>query len=198
MLKHFLSLLITITSFAAFSQTTVPEFKSNFRYINGIDTILKQGVKEYELIIAFRSFTVNPLGTDYRLLILNKGSWQRKLFHDKRGYSMQIKDESFETLPTINATCQALFTRLVAGGLFSIEDDRVYPPCAERDTVIKGVKRTYSFGVQNGRQVQIWLITPKKSRRLYYYAPDFYVNYCPPYEDRRALLKLMDLLNQGW
>lgn len=159
--------------------------------------MLKRGIKDFDLIIAYRTFNSGTLSTDYRLLVLNQGKWQRQIFSDKRGHSMEIAKDAFKLCPTNDADCNALFGNLVAGKLFTIEDDRMNPPCTERDTIIKGVKRTYSFGIEDGKQVQIWLITHKKSRRLYYYAPDFYVRYCP-YGDRKQLMNLLAILDKGW
>lgn len=191
-------MLFTLIAIRGFSQNVVPDFKANIFFTNAIDTILKQGIKEYDLIIAFRTFSNKTLQTDYRLLIYNGGKWQKKIFHDKWGSSMQLFNDSFEERPVQPGECEGLFTNLVACHLFTIEDDKVNRICTDRDTIIKGVKRTYSFGVENGTQVQLWLITHKKSRHLYFYAPELYVKYCSPPQDRQDLLKIMAMLNKGW
>ncbi len=197
MKKIFLLLIFSICSYSVFSQTTVPDFVPNLRYVGHIDTLLRSHVKQFDLIIAFRVHYGWKYESEYHLLVLNNGHWQKMNFHNKRG-SLAKYDPPVPVPDRYKGEADSLYSKMLANNVLTIDDDDVYPACAEADTVINGRHRKFKVGIDNAAAYSFWFIRADKTRQLYFYAPEYFIQYCSPYWDRRNAIDIITLFTRNW
>jgi hypothetical protein len=197
MKKIFLLLILSLCSYSVFSQTIVPDFVTNLRYTSHMDTVIRSHVKQFDLIIALKTHYNWKYDSDYHMLVLSNGKWQKMNFRNKSG-SLAKYDPPIPIPNKYKGEADSLYSKLVANNVFNIDDDDVYPTCAEVDTVLNGRHKKFPIGVENAAGYMIWIIRPDKSRFLYYYAPEYFIKYCSPYWDRRNAINIITLLNHNW
>lgn len=197
MKKIFLLLILSLCSYSVFSQTLVPDFISNLRYENHVDTLLRNQVKQFDLLIAVRTHYSWKYDSEYHILVLRNGKWQKMILRNKRS-SLAKYDPPVIVPDKYKAESDSLYAKLAACNVFNIDDDSVYPTCSEVDTVINGRHRKFQVGIEYAAGYSIWIIRPDKSRQLYYYAPEYFIRYCMPYWDRRNAIDIITLMTHGW
>jgi len=198
--KHFLFIgLIALSISSLKAQSPVPPlFESNVNLKNGTDSLIKAAIPEADIIIAYRIVGIWRLNKEYKLLCLKQGHWYKYFFDASRPVLSAPYGHALTEKATNDSTGRMFYDKLLMNNLLAIEDDTRYPACNAKDTVIHG-KHVYISvgGISDGAECNIWIITKDRSRFLDFYAPDYYLKYCPP-GDRKQALKIIDLFNNEW
>lgn len=162
-----------------------------------MDTVLRNHVKNFDMIIALRTHYNWKYDSDYHLLVSRDGKWQKMNFHNKDG-SLAKYDPPVLVPDKYKAESDTLISRMINKNLFAIDDDDVYPTCSEVDTLVNGKHHKFPIGIDNAAGYSIWIIRKDKSRLLYYYAPEYFIKYCSPYWDRRNAIEIIDMMTKDW
>lgn len=200
MYKKLFWIFLILTTFIniqfSVAQSAIPDFKATMNYENDIDSVLRSVIPHANLIIAYRLYNNWTIKKEYKLLCFKQGHWSKYLYNSTKPTIMDPNKEPLKECKTSDEACLNFYNELASNGIFTIEDDTKYPPCNSTDTIINGKKITKRHDMEDGPKYFIWLITPTKSRHLYFYAPAYYLQYCKG--DRKQFLKIVEIFNKEW
>ncbi len=198
MKKYILLFVFLFLAGKTFSQLSIPNFKSN---ITGeADAPFLKYIKNYDLVLAYRIYSNWSWETEYHILVFQGKHW-KKLIYKKPNYNdpALLQIQPITEKPADDFLCDLLYNKLIGNNLFTIEDDGKIPPCNESTTIVNGEKITNQYSMSDGPEYSIWMITPEKSRHLYYYAPEYFDAHCAPNETNRAFaISIISILKREW
>ncbi|MDB5156359.1 MAG: hypothetical protein JWR50_1066 [Mucilaginibacter sp.] len=174
---------------SVYAQVASPKFKSNSSD-NPFTTI-----KNYDLLIACRAYDNVAHSITFNVMVLKNGHWHKLTYKQNVSSApLSVTEPPFKDAAATDAQCQSVYNSLVADKLFSVNDDSNLPKCNENTEKVDGTEQKVSHSTEDGSEYRLWLITPSKTRYLYYYAPEFFANYCPDNKDRKEVVKIVGLL----
>ncbi|MCC8424816.1 hypothetical protein [Mucilaginibacter sp. UR6-11] len=178
-----------------YAQTAIPAFKSN---APAADNPFPS-IKNYDLILACRSYDNVAHQLAFNVMVLKAGHWQKLSFKQQaETVPLSVTEPRLISSAATDTQCDSLYRKLIAAKLFVIEDDSKLPKCNETLDLVDGRKQLVTHAIEEGPEDRIWLITPSKIRYLYYYAPGYFATFCPTNKDRQDVVKIIGLFNKGW
>ena len=180
---------------SAFAQhAVVPAFKPN----TSVSDIPYASVKNYDLMLACRSYDNIGHKLNYNVLILKSGHWQRMTASvHADNVPLSADEPALKPLETTDAQGDAIVTGLANAHFFTITDDNGLPKCNETEDIKNGNKQLVDHSIEDGPEYRIWIATPKKARYLYYYAPEFFAQFCADNKERADVVKIVNLF-KNW
>jgi len=198
MKKCFAIFIGLFCSISTFAQLSIPDFKDNaagktkppfFAYIN-----------QYDLVLAVRIYSNWSLKAEYHLLVLSGGHWKKLIYQQfSSSDPLLLQKPPIKEKPANDFLCDLLFNKLIGAHLFTMEDDSSIPPCDKIKKTVNGQEIVNSYMISDGPEYSIWIVTPGKSRQLYYYAPEYFNAHCSPDEhNREYAMNVMNIFNTEW
>jgi hypothetical protein len=188
-----ISCLLVICS--VYAQTAIPVFKSNATAADNPFT----SIKNYDLILACRSYDDVAHQITFNAMVLKSGHWQKLTYtQPAETVPLSVTEPPFKSKPTTDAQCDSIYNKLIAAKLFTIDDDSKLAKCNESEDKVDGRKQIVSHSIEEGPEDRIWIITPSKIKYLYYYAPEYFATFCLTNKDRQDVVKIVRLFNKRW
>jgi hypothetical protein len=177
------------------AQTVIPSFKSNASAADNPFTT----IKNYDLILACRSYDNVAHQITFNVLLLKGNHWQKLSYtQPAETVPLAVTEPPLKNKPATDAQCDSIYKKLIAAKLFTIEDDSKLAKCNETEDKIDGRRQPVTHSIEEGPENRIWIITPSKIRYLYYYAPEYFATFCLTNKDRQDVVKIVGLFNKGW
>ncbi|QQL49301.1 hypothetical protein [Mucilaginibacter ginkgonis] len=196
-MKKLVILLVCLAGFCqSFAQTRIPDFQGNIRRNSGDDSLIRSSVGSFDLTIALRSFSYwSGQYKAYDVWVVNNGKWKKMVavINDSK---LAAKHEPIKLKNITDITNgDEILKSFTANRLFEIEDDGVFADCPPRDTLINGKREAIIHRISDAEEYSLYIITQKKSRQLYFYAPEYFHTYCPAFGNRKAFLAFLKALH---
>lgn len=198
MKKCFAIFIVLFCSISTYAQLTIPDFKDNTT--GKTKPPFLTYVNKYDLILAVRAYSSWSRKAEYHLVVLGGGHW-KKLIYQQPNISdpLLLQKPPINEKPANDFLCDLLFSKLIGAHLFTMEDDSRISRCDETKEMVNGQTVVNSYMVSDGPEYSIWIVTPGKSRQLYYYAPKYFNAHCSPDEhNREYAMNVMNIFNSEW
>ncbi len=187
-MKKLLLIAVVFITCTASAQVIVPKFKSN-----SSDNPFT-AIKNYDLLIACRAYDNVAHNITFNVMVLKSGHWHKLTYkQDVPSAPLSVTEPPLKDAAATDAQCQSVYNDLVADKLFTIDDDSNLPKCNESTDKVDGEEQKVSHSTEDGSEYRIWMITPSKTRYLYYYAPEFFATFCPDNKERKEVVKIVGL-----
>lgn len=193
--KLLLSIVCLLLVGSAHSQVVIPEFKSNVADNN--NRPFTSGVKNYDLLIAYRAYSNWSHEVVYNVLLLKEGHWKKLIYKLSNRNVLTAKPKVTEK-PSTDAECYLLYQKLLKNHLFTVADDSTIPKCDTRKMIVNGKEETVVESINDGEEYSFFIMQPSKMRQLHYYAPATFAKNCPSEKNRQDALKLIALFDKEW
>lgn len=179
----------------AFAQhAVVPQFKANASVSDNPFT----SVKNYDLMLACRAYDNVGHKLTFNVLLLKSGHWQKMTASvPANSVPLSVDEPALKPVETTDAQGEAIITSLANARFFTIPDDSGLPKCNETEEVRNGNRDLVDHAIEDGPEYRIWIATPKKVRYLYYYAPEFFAQFCADNKERADVIKIVNLF-KNW
>lgn len=179
----------------AFAQhAVVQQFKANALLSDNPIT----SVKNYDMMIACRAYDNIAHKLIFNVLLLKAGHWQRMTGSmPAQSVPLSVDEPTLKPLETTDAQGDAIITQLAAAHLFTVPDDNSgLPKCNETEETKNGNRDVVDHSIEDGPEYRIWIATPKKVRYLYYYAPEYFAQFCTDNKEREDVVKIVHLFRE--
>ena len=192
MKKIFGLTILIIFSISVQAQIAIPNFKANYAKDQPFSAI-----ENYDLILAFRSYSNWSLDQAYSLIILKDNHWRKLSYKLPRyGDPFVMTEHAVDEQTKLDNDCNLLYRKLLANNLYFVPDEEQLPKCDTYKGMVDGKETLIQFQIADGSEHDIYIITPTKTRKLYYYEPATFIKYCPDNIARKNVLSVVSLFNK--
>ena len=156
-------------------------------------------ISQFDLIISMRPFS--NWGSGERQVLAHTQKGWHKIKIQQSGFLADSSSLKISILKMSPEKGDSMFKILKENHLFEMQDERsIKLPCNPKPVIVEknGKKTTYfeTLIVSDGAEYEFEIVTEQQYKRVYFYAPEDFYNFCPDAKERKWIINCIKVFEK--